>query len=65
MDYIPPQLGERRISVTPEDNGKWRVQVMVYKANKLRGDAYWVIEAFKSYAKKVDAERFASRFKTD
>ena len=61
--YTPPQLGDRRVSVEPWlEAGKWIVDVKVFKANTLRGDAYWETEVHKSYAKKADAERFAARF---
>lgn len=57
-----PQLGDRKVRLRSMDNGHWAVQIDVFKANTLRGDAYWVTEAFKTYGKKADAERFASRF---
>ena len=60
--YTFPQLGDRQVSVTRPLNGKWVVEVRVFKVNSLRGDAYWVAEAYKTYAKEADARRFASRF---
>jgi len=58
-----PKLGDRWVNVYPwPEVGKWTVDVKVFKANTLRGDAYWVTEAHKSYSKKADAERFAARF---
>lgn len=57
-----PTLGEQWVTVRRRDSGKWEVHVQVFKANKLRGDAYWTTLALKTYAKKADAERYASRF---
>jgi hypothetical protein len=57
-----PQTGDRRITVRRQDNGFWEVHVQVFKANALRGDSYWNTLAYRTYQKKVDAERYAARF---
>ena len=57
-----PQLGERQVTLLRRDNGKWEVHVRVFKANTLRGDAYWVTLDYRTYSKKADAERFAARY---
>ena len=55
--------GDRTVSVKPwPEANKWTVHVQVFKVNTLRGDAYWVTEAHKSYKKRADAERYAKRF---
>lgn len=59
---LHPQLGEKWVSVRRQDNGLWAVHIQVFKANKLRGDSYWTTLAFRTYQKKLDAERYASRF---
>jgi hypothetical protein len=56
-----PQLGDRQVTVYRGFNGQWVVDARVFKANTLRGDAYWVTEIFKTYAKEADARRFAAR----
>lgn len=60
--YVPPALGTLKVSVCQRGNGNWEVHVQTYKANTLRGDAYWVTTHFRLYAKEADARRFASRF---
>jgi hypothetical protein len=59
---LNPQLGERWVTLRHLDSGKWAVHVREFKANKLRGDSYWEDLAFRVYAKKADAERYAARF---
>jgi len=59
---LHPELGEKWVTVRRQDNGLWEVHVRVFKANTLRGDAYWNTLAYRTYQKKVDAERYASRF---
>jgi hypothetical protein len=59
---LSPEIGERWVNIRRQDNGKWAVHVQVFKANKLRGDAYWTTLEYRTYSKKADAERFAARF---
>ncbi len=59
---LRPQLGDQRITVRRENNGFWGVNVQVWKANTLRGDAYWGPVAYRTYQKRADAERYARRF---
>ena len=59
---LRPELGEKWVTVQRQDNGLWEVHVRVFKLNTLRGDSYWVTGAFKTYGKKADAERYATRF---
>lgn len=58
-----PELGDLKANVyLDKTSGEWVVDIRVFKANTLRGDAYWVPGFFKTYAKEVDARRFASRY---
>ena len=57
-----PELGQRWVSLRRQCNGKWGVDIRVWKANTLRGDAYWVTLDYRTYSKKADAERFAARY---
>jgi hypothetical protein len=57
-----PELGDRWVTVLRQPNGKWEVNVRVFKANTLRGDSYWAPLDYRTYSKKADAERFAARF---
>jgi hypothetical protein len=59
---LRPQLGEKRVTVNRQNNGLWEVDVRVWKANTLRGDAYWATLAYRTYQKRADAERYARRF---
>lgn len=59
---FPAELGQTHTTVHRQANGKWVVHVRVFKTNTLRGDAYWVDKAFKTYTKEADARRFAARF---
>jgi hypothetical protein len=59
---LSPQLGERWVTVRRQTNGLWEVHVRVFKANTLRGDSYWNTEVLRTFGKKADAERYASRF---
>ena len=61
--YTPPALGSVKTYVT-EHNNTWTVQVMVFKANTLRGDSYWKTEGFRQFKKEADARRFAARYTT-
>ena len=58
---LNPAIGDRWVSVSHRSIG-WEVHVQVFKKNSLRGDSYWVTEAFKTYRKEADARRFAARF---
>ena len=58
---LTPAIGDLWVSVRQSSNG-WTVHVQVFKANTLRGDSYWVTDAFKIYRKEADARRFAARF---
>ena len=56
-----PKIGDLKVIV--KDWGKeFAVEVSVYKQNTLRGDAYWVSKVFRTFKKKADADKFASRF---
>lgn len=57
-----PKIGDYWIEVYPEKTGGWTSHIRIYKENTLRGDIYWVTEAFYTYAKENDARKFASRF---
>ncbi len=59
---LHPELGEKQATVRRQDNGLWEVHVRLFKANTLRGDAYWTTLAYRTYQKKADAERYAKRF---
>ena len=63
MKNETPTLGSVKTYVT-ERNNTWTVQVMVFKANTLRGDSYWVTEGFRQFRKESDARRFAARYTT-
>ena len=60
--YTPPALGTVRVETRRCDNGDFFALVMVYKANTLRGDAYWVTKRAKKFKKEVDAVRWVNRF---
>ena len=51
-----PQTDRPRITVRRQNNGLWEVLVQVFK------DSYWNTLAYRTYQKKVDAERYAARF---
>jgi hypothetical protein len=56
-----PSLGDVKVEVRHFAN-TWTVFVSVFKANTLRGDAYWVSKEARSFKKESDARKFASRF---
>ena len=60
---LNPQLGERWVTVRRLENGLWAVHERLFKANTLRGDAYWVTKTFKTFAKEADAQRLANRLR--
>lgn len=63
VPHHPAQLGDTWIHMWKQDgNGKWAVDVKVFKYNTLRGDSYWNSLSFRTYDKKRDAERYAARF---
>ena len=65
MDYQPPKIGDTKVTCRYIANlDKWIVGVNIFKANTLRGDAYWtpVPNAFRTFRKEADARRFAARF---
>jgi hypothetical protein len=59
--YAPPSLGDVKCFVK-QDGLHWTVQVVVFKANTLRGDSYWVTEGFRQFKREADARRFAARY---
>ena len=56
-----PSLGQVKVEVRQFAN-TWTVFVSVFKANTLRGDAYWVSTEARKYSKESDARKFAARF---
>jgi hypothetical protein len=56
-----PTLGQVKFEVRQFAN-TWTVFVSVFKANSLRGDAYWVSTEVRKYKKESDARKFAARF---
>jgi hypothetical protein len=56
-----PALGDIKTEITTFNN-RWFVQVMVFKANTLRGDSYWVTEGFREFKKESAATLFANRY---
>jgi len=62
ITYTPPVLGSVRVEVRRCENGEFWAQVLVFKANTLRGDAYWVTKAAKTFKKESDAVRWVGRF---
>ena len=59
---LQTKLGERWVTVNRNENNKWVVHIRIFKANTLRGDAYWETEVFKTYAKETDARKLAARY---
>ncbi len=56
-----PSVGDIKCFVK-QDGLYWTVQVVVFKANTLRGDSYWVTEGFRQFKSEADARRFAARY---
>ena len=56
-----PPLGQVKVKVR-QFNNTWTVYVSVFKANTLRGDAYWVSTEVRKYSKESYARKFAARF---
>jgi hypothetical protein len=56
-----PSIGDIKCFVK-QSGLYWTVQVVIFKANTLRGDSYWVTEGFRQFKNEADARRFAARY---